>query len=300
MKKFNLVIIPDNGGKVKQACISKKVAWLGLLFFCCLLICSMLFSYNLITLVSTKIELRASENEVSLLKAQVKEITEKSDSLKVKFQELLESEKMMRTIAGLPEIDQEIRQFGIGGPELMVREHSEIRSVDLALNVRYNLDSLYHLVNLEALIMNEICSTYKDQKRVLDLTPTISPMDGYLTSKFGPRQNPFTGLQQMHEGIDISAPVGTPVKATADGRVVFSGWKKGFGRVVKINHVYYTTVYAHLHKILVQPGEKVKRHQVIATCGKTGYTTGPHLHYEVLVSNKHVDPLDYIYPRYIY
>ncbi|MBN2542412.1 M23 family metallopeptidase [bacterium] len=300
MKRFNIIIVPHNSSDLRQVRLSSRVIWLGATFLCLLIACSLFFSYDLITHLTTRIKLTNTEEENRILRKKLQVFQTKTDSLSKQLAGLLENEKRMRTIAGLPEIDDEIRAFGIGGTQTYQKEYTSFSSVNRAVNTEYSLDSLLHQARMEKQILAEVCSTFEERDRILKLTPTISPMDGYLTSKFGPRRDPFTGTQKMHTGIDISAPVGTPIRATADGRVIFTGWKSGFGRVIKVNHIYYTTVYAHLHKILVNKGEKVKRHQIIASCGKSGSTTGPHVHYEVLVSGKHVDPLNYIYPQYIY
>ena len=126
-------------------------------------------------------------------------------------------------------------------------------------------------------------------------TPSIWPVRGWVTSGFGPRISPFTGEPAMHRGIDISVPENTPIVAPANGMVTLARWDGGLGNAVKINHGYgYETVYGHLNKILVHKGQRVKRGQTIALVGNTGFSTGPHLHYQVQVNRSATNPLRYI------
>ncbi len=150
-----------------------------------------------------------------------------------------------------------------------------------ASKIEENLDFLYKY--------------FKEQQKILASTPSIWPTKGILTSGFNWRIDPFTGLREFHQGLDIATQLGNPVVATADGIVIESSSKKDYGNYVIILHNYgYKTIYAHLKKRLVKVGQKVKRGDVIGLVGSTGKSTAPHLHYEVRVHNKPVNPLDYI------
>ncbi len=134
--------------------------------------------------------------------------------------------------------------------------------------------------------------SYRDR---LEHTPRGMPTRGRVTSRYGSRRHPVTGRTQMHEGIDLAAPTGTPIVATADGVVLFSGSRAGYGRTVIINHGYgFQTLYGHTSKIVVRVGQRVKRGQVIAYVGSSGVSTGSHLHYEVRVSGKPKNPWSYM------
>lgn len=122
-------------------------------------------------------------------------------------------------------------------------------------------------------------------------TPSIWPVKGFISSSFGSRQDPIDGEPAVHEGIDISAPFGSPVQAPAEGLVIFTGWKQGYGNCIEISHGNgLVTRYAHLSKILVKPGQSVKRWQRIGLVGSTGRSTGAHLHYEVRRGDRPVNP----------
>lgn len=133
-----------------------------------------------------------------------------------------------------------------------------------------------------------------DKDSFLKSTPTLMPANGNFTSGYGPRMSPYAGRIKMHEGIDIGAPIGTAIIAPADGIITFSGAKPGFGNFVQIDHGYgVETIYGHAATLSVKKGQQVIRGDKIATVGNTGYSTGPHVHYEVRVNGTPVDPLYY-------
>lgn len=134
-------------------------------------------------------------------------------------------------------------------------------------------------------------TTIRRHKHRYQCTPSIRPLNGQISSKFGYRMSPFSGKLRYHDGLDMLAMTGTPVIATADGYVDLIGWYGGYGYTIRINHGYETsTLYGHLHRFNVKKGQFVKKGQVIARSGNSGLSTGPHLHYEVQVKHKPVDP----------
>ncbi len=126
--------------------------------------------------------------------------------------------------------------------------------------------------------------------------PSIMPSSGYLSSLFGSREHPVLGVRRDHRGVDIAAPTGQPILAPAKGTVRFAGNKEGgYGYTVEIDHGYgYLTRFAHASRLLVNSGERVQRGQLIALVGATGRTTGAHLHYEVEVHGRRVDPVPFM------
>ena len=129
-----------------------------------------------------------------------------------------------------------------------------------------------------------------------ETVPTIWPVRGRVTEGFGQRSDPFTGEGVFHSGVDISVPFGTQVQAGGDGIVMQEGWDSGYGNAILVDHGYaMTTKYGHLSKIFVVVGQEVKRGQVIGAVGMTGRTTGPHLHYEVIVNDTPVNPMKYLH-----
>jgi murein DD-endopeptidase MepM/ murein hydrolase activator NlpD len=204
--------------------------------------------------------------------------------------ELMEKEKNIRLVFGLPEVDDAIREVGVGGPELLPS------GANMELNQTLSqLDKLLRQTKFERENLSQIHDQLLGKRDLLEHTPSIAPTNGYLSRGFGVRIDPFTGLRKPHLGIDLAADIGTPVYATAEGRVFFTGWRHGLGKLIIIDHGYgYRTHYGHLNKIKVGKGQKVNRGDVIGGVGNTGISTGPHLHYEVRYKNKPVNPKEYI------
>lgn len=143
--------------------------------------------------------------------------------------------------------------------------------------------------------IEQIYNQNKDKIRFVNASPSLMPVNGWVTSDFGMRNHPLGGYSKMHNGIDIASPVGTPIKAPADGVVVYSGPKSGYGNMVIVDHGYgISTVFAHASTLSVKTGVQVKRGDLLAKVGSTGASTGPHLHYEVQVDGIPADPTEYI------
>lgn len=170
---------------------------------------------------------------------------------------------------------------GQGGPEVQ----SDITSINNAAS------HLQAAIKVREQDLIELKQELLAKRARLDATPSIWPTSGDVTSRFGWRNSPWGGGSDWHPGIDIANSSGTPIVATADGEVVQSEWYGGYGNMVKINHGNsIATVYGHNSQNLVQEGQAVKKGQVIAYLGSTGYSTGPHVHYEVRVNETAVNP----------
>jgi murein DD-endopeptidase MepM/ murein hydrolase activator NlpD len=144
---------------------------------------------------------------------------------------------------------------------------------------------------LEVLILRAQTRSGLQPAFALRLRVLSWPARGAITSGFGFRRHPIFGIRRMHTGVDIGAPRGAPVEAAADGRVIYTGWFGGYGKIVIIDHGGgISTLYAHLSQILTEEGRSVRKGQVIARIGSTGYSTGPHLHFEVRVNGRPIDP----------
>ncbi|WP_291327236.1 M23 family metallopeptidase [Desulfovibrio sp. UCD-KL4C] len=148
---------------------------------------------------------------------------------------------------------------------------------------------------LEEVKQQEIIHSMRSRQDALDSTPSIWPVEGWVTSPFGWRSSPFTGKREYHKGLDISCPLGTPIYAPAQGTISFVGLSGGYGRLIKINHgANLSTRYGHLKMAAVKKGQVVTRGELIGYAGSTGRSTGPHLHYEVRLGGVPVSPLRYI------
>jgi len=152
---------------------------------------------------------------------------------------------------------------------------------------------------ISQMINQEFKKTQKDGVNISVTGNFVRPVPGRITSPFGPRIHPIFKRKINHSGIDIGAPYGTPIKAANSGRVIFAGWYNGYGKVVIIDHgningLPTTTLYAHMSVILAKQGSNVAKGSTIGKIGTTGYSTGPHLHFEVRQKGNPVNPLNFI------
>ena len=162
-------------------------------------------------------------------------------------------------------------------------------------NFDYKFDKIWTIIKQLEMDIHELDQHFLDNESILKSTPSLLPVRGWITSYYGPRKSPYSGRTKMHEGIDIGAKIGTHIVSPADGVVTYSGKKPGFGIYVQIDHGYgIETIFAHSKESNVKRGQKLLRGDIIAKVGNTGYSTGPHVHYEIRVNGTPVDPLFYI------
>jgi murein DD-endopeptidase MepM/ murein hydrolase activator NlpD len=158
-----------------------------------------------------------------------------------------------------------------------------------------SIDQLAGQFDSQQAQLSALQSLLLDARIESSLKPTGMPVQGYISSYFGTRPDPFDGHMARHTGIDIAVPKGTPVHAVAAGMVTFTGVRRGYGKVVEIDHGNgYMTRYAHNSSLLAHPGQRVRVGQVISDAGSTGRSTGSHLHFEVWRGGRVVNPLTYV------
>ena len=190
--------------------------------------------------------------------------------------------------------------FGIGNDISYTLEWSFLTRQSLSMaplyaEFDYKYDVVISFIKEVELHIHQLDQHLLDKDSFLHSTPTLMPAMGHLTSSYGPRMSPYAGRIKMHEGLDIGANIGTKIVAPADGVITFSGAKPGFGNFIQIDHGYgLETIFGHASTLAVKKGQKVSRGDTIATVGNTGYSTGPHVHYEVRVNGTPVDPLYYV------
>jgi Membrane proteins related to metalloendopeptidases len=159
----------------------------------------------------------------------------------------------------------------------------------------HNLGRLESILGPEMKEQEQLFHELKAYEQHLDHTPSIWPVYARISSPFGERFHPILRRHILHEGVDLAAEFGTKIRATADGRVSFAGWMEGYGLMIIIDHDYgYETRYGHTSSLFVHTGETVKKGQVICLSGNTGESTGPHLHYEVRINGKPVNPVPFL------
>jgi murein DD-endopeptidase MepM/ murein hydrolase activator NlpD len=209
----------------------------------------------------------------------------------------------IRVLANLDPIDPQVLAAGIGGPTLAPRPlmPEDGPAARKAQEIRVDLNALIRRANLLSSSFEEASDSLASNSRRLAATPSIMPTQGWLTSAFSSmREHPILHIMRPHEGIDVTAPMGSPIEAPAAGTVIDAGWETGYGNTVTIDHGYgIVTKFAHASKVLVRKGQHVSRGQRIALVGNTGLATGPHLHYEVHVNGRPVDPLKYVLPEHV-
>ena len=242
-----------------------------------------------------KIKLEETDQKYSEVSQELLDrITQLENELKL----IEEKDSELRTYATLAPLSDDVKAQGVGGSE-----------VDLTLNtvddssimlLKEKVDSLAFAVNIQKDSFNTIFNKIKSNEKMYRHIPSISPVKGYIGSKYGYRTDPIDGKRRMHSGLDFPVNLNTDVVATGDGVVTKAQYDSGWGRYIKIDHGYgYETVYAHLWKINVKKGQKVKRGDKIGKSGNSGRAAGFHLHYEVHKNNKTVDPLNYFFTGYI-
>lgn len=208
-------------------------------------------------------------------------------------------DNIYRVIFEADPIPPEIRQAGFGG----INRYKHLESYDngqLMATTTQKLDKLSKQIYVQSRSYDELVKAVKDKSEMLASVPAIQPISNKdlkrMASGYGIRIHPIYKTSKMHYGMDFTAPEGTDIYATGDGIVRTSAVDRGHGRHVIINHGYgYQTLYGHMSKILVSPGEKVKRGQVIGKVGNSGTSTGPHLHYEVHKNGKPTNPVSFYF-----
>jgi murein DD-endopeptidase MepM/ murein hydrolase activator NlpD len=245
---------------------------------------------------------RALENENRILADEIQRMRERMVGLRDTLNRFGQREQEMRLLAGLTPTDTSVQRAGIGGPAGAWSERDSLKTLgpngQEALAARLDVDALARRANILVRSLNEAYDSLSRQRDRMAATPSIMPTRGWLTSAFmRERVHPILHLARPHEGIDVSAPMGAEIEAPAAGIVTDVRWEEGYGNMLTLDHGFgLVTRYAHCSKILAVRGQRVKRGQKIALVGSTGLSTGPHLHYEVWVNHKPVDPVKYVMP----
>lgn len=207
-------------------------------------------------------------------------------------------DNIYRTYFEVDPIAPSLRDAGFGGIE-SYHSFRNTTHTDLLVDINREMDKLSKRLVVQSKSYDEVIDMAKTKEKRLAARPAIQPVSiSELTrfgSAFGMRMHPILKVYKMHEGIDLTAPKGTKIFATADGVVLEAGPSgNGYGNKILVDHGFgYQTIYGHCHKILVEQGQRVKRGDVIGTVGSTGLSTCPHLHYEVIVHGKKVNPINF-------
>lgn len=301
-RKWTLVVVPPGSGTSKVVEVSQHLlkAAAGLLT-----VVGMLALLLGVGAVSRAVDVQRSadlERENADLARQLSAMHGELSSLTDTLRTIAERDARIRLLANLEPNDPGVQLAGIGGPRTRNgappaadrRSPLEVRAAE----VRVDLAGLIRRANLLAASFSEARDSLAHHRERLAAMPSIMPTTGWLTSAFSAmRAHPILHIGRPHQGIDVTAPMGAPILAPAGGTVVSAGWESGYGNVIEIDHGFgIVTRFAHCSKLIAQRGQRVTRTQVIAEVGNTGLATGPHLHYEVHVHGRPVDPLRYVLP----
>jgi hypothetical protein len=208
-------------------------------------------------------------------------------------------DNIYRVIFEAEPIPMSIRKAGFGGVN-RYKELEGLNNSDLIIETTKKMDMLAKQMVIQSKSFDEVVALVKDKEQMLAAIPAIQPVSNEdltrMASGFGYRIDPVYKTPKFHAGMDFTAPVGTPIYATGDGRVMRSGIETGYGKAVRIDHGYgYSTLYAHMSNIIAKPGQKVKRGDIIGYVGNTGKSVGPHLHYEVHKDGVPINPVNFYY-----
>ncbi|MCK5310515.1 MAG: M23 family metallopeptidase [Desulfobacteraceae bacterium] len=238
------------------------------------------------------------KNEIRSQREQIQNFAETITDLKKQVKNLCIFEDRVRLIADIGRSSDSNGLIGIGGipnTDLDYNLEPDVKHNNLIREMHEQVEQTNLATIKQTQDFEELIKELHKKKNILASTPSIKPVHGWISSRFGYRISPFTGLKEFHSGLDISNQKGTKIIATANGRVSYAGKKLLIGNLVTIDHGHgIVTKFGHLNKILVKYGQKVKRGDVIALMGNTGRSTGPHVHYEVRINGAPVNPAKYI------
>jgi len=292
-KFYTVLVLPDASSEIRTFHIAKRLLVALAAAASLVFVAFLFFIYQAVSLNGHMLELR----KLRLAASQQASLMQKTNRLETELAALREFDLRLRTAAGLEMKENSFLATG-GADTLSSRTLMVAAVAHQALptdNLPMELDRLSHEMNSRTKSFQELIDQLEAKRSVLASTPTIWPVKGWLTAGFGYRRSPFTGLRQMHEGVDISNSVGTRVIAPADGMVSYAGPLGGFGNVVSLDHGHnISTFYAHLQQHKVSQGQRIRRGDLIALVGTTGRATGPHLHYEIQVNGSPVNPSKYV------
>ena len=263
------------------------------------IVIGILFLYLFLTFFPSPREKQLLREKTSL-ESQLEVLNNQVDQMQVVMTDLQQrDDNLYRVLFGAEPIPLSVRQ----GAQRKIDYYEQLAQMtnsELAADLALKVDLLEKEIYVQAKSYDEVAQMAKEQEIRMENIPAIQPVMNKdlkrVASGYGMRIDPVYHVRKFHQGMDFTAPTGTEVFATGNAKVDFAGWKQGYGNTVILDHGYgYKTLYAHLYKILVRKGQKVRRSDIIALVGNTGKSTGPHLHYEVRLNNKPVDPRNYYF-----
>lgn len=297
-REYTLMIVPHNGQAVRSLKVPIKAVKTAAMAMCTVLVIMIVFGVRYTATIKSaaaeKAELEMLRQTNGIQYQRIESLNQKTAQLQQDMERLNKLDAEIRRMVNVEEQPSASRSgivrpggafHGQGGP-VVKPTLEELEGVVADLNQQAGIRE-QSLTQLVALL--------EERNFRLNATPSIWPAEGEVTSRFGWRGSPWGRGSDWHPGIDIANSTGTPISAAAAGEVVFSGWYSGYGNMVQIDHGNgIVTVYGHNSHNAVQVGQIVKKGQIIAYMGSTGYSTGPHVHYEVRVNGNVVNPANFL------
>ncbi len=296
---FTFMFLPGPNERVRTLSISKSAIKSIFFSLAAIVILSLYLIYDYNEVKDKVGELRSMREELMQQKAQVHNFALNLLDYKRQMFLLRDLDTKLRRVVSLGPRDKAQQVLGIGGPDELSLQNltamGEKKQAEALKEMHQELTQLKGAASKQETSLQMLIEYFEDKRSLYASTPSVWPVRGWVTSPFGVRTSPFTGIPTFHEGMDIAAQTGTPVMAPADGVVIRAGFGTGYGNMVEISHGYgVKTIYGHNSRLNVKAGQRVKRGDVISYVGDSGSSTGPHLHYEVRVNGLPVNPTRYL------
>jgi murein DD-endopeptidase MepM/ murein hydrolase activator NlpD len=290
------MIIPNRKSGVKKISVPKTFMRNILIASVVIILVTLYVIYDYASIKRDRAELARLRAQTKEQSQQFRDLAMKVDEFSSRMEELRQTDKKIRVLAYETSKDKKL-PLGIGGSdhETRMKDLLDQDNDKLITGMRKGIEKLNEDANNREKSFDELLAFLHEQKSILAATPSIWPVKGWVTSEFGIRQSPFGSGVEFHKGLDISARFGQAVVAPADGLVVVSAFNPQEGNFIKIDHGHgLATGFAHLSRMAVKQGVRVKKGELIGYVGDTGRSTGSHLHYAVFINNIPVNPKRYL------
>jgi len=296
---YTFMFLPGPNERVRSLSISKSVLKTALLSLAAVALFSLYLAYEYNDAKDKAWELQSVREELMQQKAQVQSFALNLLDYKRQMFLLHDLDTKLRRVVSLGPRDRVQKVLGIGGPDELGLQNlaamGEKKQEEALKEMHQELSQLQGAASRQETSLQTLIEYFEDKRSLYASTPSGWPVRGWITSPFGNRNSPFTGIVTFHEGVDIAAQTGTPVMAPADAVVVKAGFGSGYGNMVELSHGYgIKTVFGHNSRLNVKAGQRVRRGDVISYVGDSGSSTGPHLHYEVRLNGLPVNPVKYM------
>ncbi len=301
-RRWTIVVVPQGSSASKIIEVSQTALKLVGSLVAAAVVIALLLGYATVRRSLDLVRTDRLQRENERLADELSVLTGRMSSLSDTLAHLERRDTQLRLLANLEPIDPQVHAAGIGGPRTQpAPDADESRMVSRATRIRVDLSAMIRRASLLSRSFRDAGDSLAAHAERLAATPSIMPTSGWLSSAFSRmREHPILHTARPHEGIDVTAPRGAPIEAPANGTVIQAGWDAGYGNVVTIDHGFgIVTKFAHASRLLVRVGQRVRRGEQIALVGNSGLSTGPHLHYEVHVNGRPVNPMRYVLPQVV-